>query len=88
MGLTALRKLRTHRGYFGAPARASVELGAALREVLAEEGARVLLEFLEGKPAKANKPLLSPRDQIVAGGLGLAALLTWAWLYRRPARER
>ncbi len=87
MGLTALRKLRTHRGYFGAPARATVELGAALREVLSEQGARVLLEFLEGKPARARKPLLSPRDQMVAGGLGLAALLTWAWLSRRPARN-
>lgn len=80
LDLSALRKLKTHRGYFGAPAHATPELGAALREVLTEQGTQVLLDFLDHK-SHGPRSHVNP---VVVGGLGLAALVTWAWLNQKP----
>lgn len=81
--LKALRKLSTHRGYFGSPARATPELGAALREVLADQGTRVLLDFLDDKKA-GPKPVPTA---LMAGSLAAAAVLAWFWLTPRPRSE-
>ncbi|MEW6279049.1 MAG: creatininase family protein [Candidatus Eremiobacterota bacterium] len=81
LGLGVLRKLRTHRGYFGAPGLATPELGEALAAVLAEQGARALLEFADA-PLPHRAPLASNpgKTAVVATGLGLAMAVTWVWL--------
>lgn len=94
-----IRALRAHRGYFGAPAVASAELGQAAFEVLSQHAATAISEFCalpvrhhrriaavaKGTPLKHAKPS-RPAEQAgrLAVGLAVGVLMFWLWDRPRP----
>lgn len=88
-GRLVLKALKTHRGYFGAPALASPELGEAAFEALAEVAASQIQEFLK-KPIRHKTPKSSRTGRTVKG-LALGFALGWAfftWLEREQERKK
>lgn len=87
-----LRALRAHRGYFGTPAVASVELGEAAFEVLCRQAVAVVQEFCALPVRHHRRVAAVPRRPAKRGeqvgkllvGLAAGALLFWFWDRPRP----
>lgn len=76
-GKVVLKALRTHRGYFGAPALASAELGKAAFETMSEVAASQIQEFCR-QPIRHETPKASKTGRTLKG-LALGFALGWVF---------